>query len=458
MTFGLIHDKLQSLSPLGAGFAVSINVIETLIRSEITTLTAPGGTGQNIAIIGFPTLSFSIELAPADFLFDAAGSSISVDKLVINIHIKDEPHSILNILEYKISSTPVKIQLTLGDLLSLIPVGPDTASITSQTDLLTPDLLSRAGYADSSGPADQKRKYLEEFYFGFLFITSRGIVRSIIASIPFPQVHQWLRGIRMVPPFNSIAEHGYIAVYSDLASLDVGQCASPSRPTQSSTSTSTSTFIAGSATPRSVLSPVDGKLLPYVIYSSAQVLVDWYAEAYAPAVLYSDGEGGFIAWSVDAAIGVKSFRLTFQPSATGGTLQADMGLRLLGSASAWFNGPSNSRTDITTVSVIADGNAQGLLSAELDLRTLTISYTASVKGSITPSTVRFQGGDIMGLIIAKIAGTLVNTGAIELKAKYDKRGVLDILDATKLGGHPGIHQRLSNTSAAIGISDNPDAI
>lgn len=292
MTFASVHERLQQESPSGAGFAVAVTHIERLVQEEIKRVVSTAMAGKDVPIIGFPTLAFTLEIVPADFRFDATNAEISVDKIVVNVHVRSDPANKLAVLEYKLHKTPVAVELAADNRLQFKPQRDDQVEILTQQVVATDAALILAGFVDSAGAADKKR-FMEEFYYGFVFITSRGLLRSIVASMPFPQVHKWLRAVRMVPPFVTFTGEGYVAVYCKEASLDFGHCGTAStgpRPQQSFENIS-----AAAGLPKS---PIDEGFPPFVLYTSSSVLLDWYSGALAPAIMYSADGGGFIGWAL----------------------------------------------------------------------------------------------------------------------------------------------------------------
>ena len=157
---------------------------------------------------------------------------------------------------------------------------------------------------------------------------------------------------------------------------------------------------------------------------------------------------------VDAAISLRGLKLTLETNANGGRLLADMTLRVLAHASAWMNGPSNTRVDIASVTMTGNGTAHGEFKAAFGRSELSVHYEASIQGSVDPKSFDANVGGALGPVVELIIEFLVKTGVVKLHGEYNTRGLLRLTDTLTLPPYSTAQQRVDSTSVAVALTPN----
>ncbi|MES0058380.1 hypothetical protein [Mesorhizobium sp. M0041] len=429
MSVQVVHDFLESNCPDGAGFAIQSEVLSDLIRGIISKLAAGAPANTDIAMDQSPTVRFS-------FMLDAGTFSLNADfDLSMQVHVwlhpRGNPNSPIVSLIYDISKAHLE-PIYDATIQEFRWTSYSSASVTLVHESpLDDQALIDAGYAtqdQSDNIVADKQRFLQELFYGFKWLNARNLLPGLILNIPFPQIQHWLLPVALQFPFSHAFQGGYIVIWTDVIRNVFHDCGGsenevgdpPERDWQ----------LRGSVPVPA--SPFDDAFPTVLLYVAAKNLISWEAKQVAPAVMLSKSGGGFIRWSYDAAVSVQKVRLELVPSPTGGALELYMGLRAIGMASAWIDGPSGARLSLANASLTANGDVTARAAVEYNEKAARIELDASVQARIDQSSIDINSGGLLGSAIGEIVEMLIRSGAIKLKTSYYSRIHMPLVDLSDL--------------------------
>ncbi|MEQ1758230.1 MAG: hypothetical protein ABL986_07925 [Vicinamibacterales bacterium] len=427
MSLSSLHDYFETETPEGGGFAIHSSAMRTTIAALFGALAVPAPSNTNIAMDQASRVRFS-------FLFDASTFRLSgTFECSVNVrvwlHPAGQSHAAIVTAEYQIQNARIEpIFDTAVKEFKWTTRSVGSVVLASETWSPTDAALVAAGYALPDGSGDRQR-FLDEIYYGFKWLNARNLLPSVLTNIPFPQVQNWFLPFSLQFPFTTSVFDDYLvvwtnevrAVFHDCGNINDGSTAPVSqwqlRP--------------GSPNPES---PYDAQTPGFAMYLGAQNLVSWQALRLAPAVMLSDSGGGFLRWSYDVAVSVRSFMLDLIPGQGGGRLELNSGLRAVGQATAWVDGPSGSRLSLATAALTADGQVRVTAEVEFEAKTRQLVLETTVRAAIDRNSVDLTGGGLvwpLTAVGAEIAEILFKSGAIQVDTSYYSRTVMPLFDLTR---------------------------
>jgi len=449
MRFANIHGFFEAKSPQGVGAAIGLSFIERLAKKTLQRLAGKRvrGLNQEIPIFPITGVEAGFEFDPTNLKIETNHGTISF-KLMIWLHLAGSAAD--RIVSFDFEFVDETIEITVDQAGAGVYFEPDpTANLMLSQQTVDPNAdqhLKDGGFVDASGNADWTR-FNNEVLFPFLWINSRGLIRSIFRSIPLPQLFKLFRCILPVAPFYAQIESGHLCIWTDRATAVIPGCGgeNPVKDIPAKTWEK----VTGVAFP---WSPRDENEPAWALYYSAPPIIDWHADVFRPAVAIHTETDGFVGFSVDAALSLESLRVVFNPSAVGGTISAFAGLRAAGYASAWINGPCGIRTDVATTALTGNGGAAATFALAFDNPGQKLDANLAITADIDRGSVNLTTGGVLGFVVGEIVELLYKTGTLRIDSSYEHRSQTMLLDYSSLGlGNLDLWQRVSEDSILVGI-------
>jgi hypothetical protein len=451
MPFGSLHDFFEKSCPDGAGFALARDLVETIVAGSIAQLQANPKLRTDLPLFGANSVHFTF--APdAATLKISASWELSLD-LTVTLHEPGNPASKIVDVLYRLPTVKFDAAYDAGSGSCFWRAAPgQTLQKVSETWEPSGQALINCGYADGSGQPD-KQRFLDEVYYGFVWVNAARLMDTVFGAIPFPQLQIYLGPIRLKAPIQFQQTAEYFAAWSnevELVNLMCGESQAP--PTPSATSVQVTTTSA-------IKSPIDTKSPPAAVYLAAKNLVNWYAGVLAPALMISSGGGGFVKWSVDAAVSLRSLRLDLVQSQYGGGLLLEAKLRLAGVADSWIDGPCGSKLSLASAGITADAGARASANVTYDPNKRVLRLACQVSADVDKNSVNITTGGLLGGVFGEVVEILYKSGALKIDTSFTRRMECDLLDLAELDVRGNqAQQRIGDKSAlfAFDLGPNPN--
>jgi hypothetical protein len=415
-----LHDYFEHQSPKGIGVAVDLLVVEKLARATISAFAKPmPGVNQQIALPSSKTIQAGFAVDSKTFKFEPTKHEVTCN-IVVYLHVIGDPTSKIVTLTYAVSQEPFDVEVDQRSLtVALTPTG--TTPISPGTETWEDDAdkrLSRAGYPT-------RERFKEEVYYAFVSNVARGLVRSVVRSLPIPQPLAALGAIQPVIPIQASLQDDYLVVWSDKATVMVPECGEKPSPVP----------VSNASWRRRVGAPPPGSAYdelrpPIALYIAADPLLNWHSGVLKPAVMVSQTGGSTISWRFDVAIGLDNLLVELVPSPNGGTIESTAGLKLVGVVATWLNLPCGP-LDLASVSIQGDASAHGSLSVWPDKVSRTVDSAYTVQATIDPHLGISTGG-ILAPIVGELGVWLIELGVIKIATTFSHRGNTVIWDAGRI--------------------------
>ena len=422
MTVALIHDALENVCPDGAGFAISIDLLAGQISQLLRHLEATPDRRRNIRLDQTSGARFSFDIESA---FDLDAKLQLSMRLRVWLHPAGDPEKEIVSLSFDIAQAVLEplYDSSIANF-GWISKNDGALSISMETWAAEPELstwLKLAGYKN-------KDQFLEEIYYGFKWLNGRNLLPTIFRQLPFPQVQSWFRSIALDAPFEFKVEGGYLIIWTNFCRLLFHNCGETNEPSDSPKS---QWDTDNSNAPGS---QYDNTRPPFLIYVAAQNLASWQARQVAPALAIGDSGGGFVNWSYDAAVAVRSFNLRLVPNSQGGAIVIHLDLRVFGTAQAWIDGPSGIKMSLASAGLTADGRVDASAGVDLNPNEHAINLVTLVDGEIFRNSVNLSGGGLFSSVLAEIIEALFKRGAIKVPTAFHKRTSTTLIDLADIDG------------------------
>src|SRR5262249_14552038 len=141
--------------------------------------------------------------------------------------------------------------------------------------------LITAGYVDANGHAD-RAAFEQDIYYGFVWVTSGNLASGIVANLPLPQVHRWIKPFALNPPLSSVFFGDYLAIWSDSITVTNTTCGVINPPVNSNVPTQWNATNIPAGGPSS---PADAQSPELVLYIAAKQILSWKAASLMPGVM-----------------------------------------------------------------------------------------------------------------------------------------------------------------------------
>jgi hypothetical protein len=298
MTLATVHDHFELRCPDGAGFALHVNLVAAQLEDAVTRIAADPGLHTDLPLLVTNAVRFSFEIDPATV-------SISPDwhlSLALNVwlHLPGDPAAEIVRAAYRLDQVPVGAEYDSSrNSCAWKPAAPATPNLLGETWEATGANLVAAGFFDGGGNPD-KARFLEEIYYGFVWINAAQLVATIFRAIPFLQLQKYTGPLRLKPPFQFEVVDAHFAVWTNEVDIVDVHCGAGNVPRPQAAANWHAIANAGAKSPREDSQPLLG------LYVAAQTLVDWHAGYLAPAVSFSTSGGGFVRYELDASIALRS--------------------------------------------------------------------------------------------------------------------------------------------------------
>lgn len=331
----MIQEDLEKLCPQGIGFAIGFRQLKFQIEALISTLSKPIDQKNRNIPTDQARLACSWDPDVKSLKFDLQTGRLGLT-LSLWLHPLGSPNKRIITLRYVISNAGMEVKYDrASDVLFWVP--DSNAQIVKEKEELDPAAETYAQLAGFADVAD----FREEFLYGFIWVNARGLVRSLIALIPFPQVHQWLLSIKPTPPYLTKKMAEYICIWTEKANIPVHQCGDSPLPPEPPPAP----VFTSEPAPPGPLCKWESTNPPVIIYYPMEIVAKRYASVLPREVTDHHQGGDVIKWEYDATTRITSFSVTGKPDSTGGKISTYADWELRGSASAWLEGPCNSKLD-----------------------------------------------------------------------------------------------------------------
>lgn len=420
MTLATVHDHLQAKCPDGAGFAIHFSVVEKLLGKTLHNIAADPALSTDLPLAVTNRVNFS-------FFLNEKSVELKQDwtlsmKLDVVIHLPSNVAAEIVRVSYELADVPINGGFDRGrDECFWKAAAPNAINKTAEQWEQAPALnLIAAGFVDAAGAAD-KQRFLEEVFYGFVWINKTNLLDTILRAVPFPQVQRFLGPIQLAGLLQSEVIDQHLAVWTDEVNV-LGQCGGGVLP---KTGVATSWSAQGAS---AVKSPWDGREPALGLYIGATTLLDWHAGYLAPAIAFRKSGGGFVRYDVDGALSLQRLALVLRIDPNGGSLELDAGLHLLAYADSFIDGPCGSRLSLLSATIQADASARAVIGVHFEQKALALVLDIDIQADVDRNSVNIVSGGLLGGIIGELTEALYKVGIVNIDTTYRKRTQVDLLN------------------------------
>lgn len=437
MTLETVHDYLEGKCPDGAGFALHYRIVDRLLQQAVAAIAVDPQLHTCLPLFATNAVQFS-------FYIDPASVSLTPDwkvslKLDVVLHVTGDPTAEIVRVTYEVDHVSLtgEYDRTRGQCFWK-PASPSAPSKTGELWEATGTNLIKAGFVDGNGAAD-RQSFLDQFYYGFVWINSAQLLPTILRAVPFPQIQHYLGPIRLSGLLEMEIVDEHLAVWSNEVDIIDVHCGGG---TIAKPAVKTDWAAAGVGTPKS---PWDNREPDLGLYLGATTLLDWHAGYLAPAIAIHQSGGGFVRYDLDGALSLQSLKLTLQIDPNGGSLTLDAGLRLLALADSYMDGPCGSRLSLASATLTGDAYAKATVGVHIESKALVLDL--DIQADVDKGSVNISSGGLLGGIFGEIVEILYKSGILRIDTAFRQRSRVDLLDLSDLApNYSKSGQRVSDMS------------